>query len=345
MKRETISKALNGLDDRFISESTVFSPDAMQGIPERNVHIMKKRMITIVLVAALILSFGVVAYATGFFGLIDSQMGDTVVEYAGVNPVSSLNESEEKLVQGLNQVPVRVVSLQGWRGSPEYLASQEWQSFYDDYRLNEYYGDEVPNPALKTDSWYEAHSQIYTAYTPTLKNKVLEICEKYSLKPLDFYTEGIGMEDFYSYIGTSEVLNIGAFDGQEFQLDGVLYRGYDAGTFQLQFSYSVDDNYDDNIFVDLMLSRAAKGYFRTGYALFAENDELSEWEYTNCYGDTLCLILGENNAVILYDSENAFVTLQADFTFMHSNSGETASHKTLERLADLVNFGSLGQEL
>ena len=276
-------------------------------------------------------------------------MGDTVVEYAGVNLVSDLNESGlnengEKLVQGLNRVPVRVVSLQGWRGSPEYLANQEWQSFYDDYRLNDYYGDEVPNPALKTDPWYEAHSQIYTAYTPTLKNKVLEICEKYSLKLLEFYTEGIGMEDFNDYIGTNDVLNIGAFDGQEFQLDGALYRGYDAGTFQLQFSYSLDDNYDDDVFVDLMLNCAAKGYFRTGYALFAENDELSEWEYTNCYGDTLCMILGENNAVILYDSENAFVTLQADFTFIHNNSGETISQKMLERLADLVNFGSLGQE-
>lgn len=352
-----IRELLEGLEDSSVpmEDTNVVSATRIKELTKMKIESRnqksysgtRRRIITFALAAALVLSFGVVAYATGFFGLIDSQMSDTVVEYAGVNPVSSLSEvseSGEKLVQGLNQVPVRVVSLQGWRGSPEYLANQEWQSFYDDYRLNEYYGDEVPNPALKTDSWYEAHSQIYTAYTPALKNKVLEICEKYSLKPLDFYTEGIGMEDFYSYIGNSEVLNIDAFDGQEFQLDGVLYRGYDAGTFQLQFSYSVDDNYDDNIFVDLMLNRAAKGYFRTGYALFAENDELSEWEYTNCYGDTLCLILGENNAVILYDSENAFVTLQADFTFMHNNSGETASQKMLERLADLVNFGSLGQE-
>ena len=63
MKRETISKALNGLDDRFISESAVFDPGAMQGTPERIVHMKKKQIVSLALAAALILSFGLVAYA------------------------------------------------------------------------------------------------------------------------------------------------------------------------------------------------------------------------------------------------------------------------------------------
>lgn len=63
MKRETISKALNGLDDRFISESAVFSPDTMQGSPERIVHMKKKRIVSLALAAALILALGVTAYA------------------------------------------------------------------------------------------------------------------------------------------------------------------------------------------------------------------------------------------------------------------------------------------
>lgn len=63
MKRETISKALNGLDDRFISESAVFSPDTMQGSPERIVHMKKKRIVSLALAAALILALGITAYA------------------------------------------------------------------------------------------------------------------------------------------------------------------------------------------------------------------------------------------------------------------------------------------
>ena len=73
----------------------------------------KKRIITFALAAALILAFGITAYATGFFGLINSQMGDTVVEYAGVNPVSNIVESREEMAQGLNRVPVRVIYFSG----------------------------------------------------------------------------------------------------------------------------------------------------------------------------------------------------------------------------------------
>ena len=333
-------RAMNG-----IHEEDVIMAGEIYFDKQKTRHIQMKRVVSFALAAALVLGLAAAAYATGFFGLIDSQMGDTVVEYAGVNPVSSVIESREEMAQGLNQVPVRVLSLQGWRGSPEYQANQEWQSFYDDYRLNNYYGDEVPNPALKTDPWYETHSRIYPAYTPAMKEKVLEVCDKYSLKPLDSCTEDIGMDSFYHYFGTDEVLNKEAFAGQEYQLVGAEYLGYDAGTFLLQFAYSLDDNYEDDSFVDMKLNRAAKGYFRTGYALFAENEELDEWEYTNGFGDTLSLILGKSYGIVLYDSDYAFVTLQADFTFMQNSTGETASREMMERLADLVNFGSLGREL
>ena len=77
----------------------------------------------------------------------------------------------------------------------------------------------------------------------------------------------------------------------------------DTMTFLLQFAYSLEDNYEDDNFVDMKLNRAAKGYFRTGYALFAENEELDEWEYTNGFGDTLSLILGKSYGIVLYDSE------------------------------------------
>lgn len=345
MRRELISQALNLLEDRHISDTASFEPGAIQATPERIVHMGRKRMITFMLAAALMLAFGITAYATGFFGLIDSQMGDTVVEYAGVNPVSGIIESREEMVQGLNRVPVRVVSLQGWRGSPEYLANQEWQSYYDDYVLNRYYGDDVPNPALKTDPWYEAHSRIYPAYTPALKAKVLELCEKYSLKPLDTCEESMGIDSFYRYLGTDGVFRTEAFMGQEYQLEAAMYLGYDAGTFQLQFSYFPDGDPMSDSFVDLKLSRAAKGYFRTGYALFSDNEDLDEWEYTNCFGDTLCLMLGGNYGLILCDSDYAFVSLQADFSFLRNASAEAVSREMLESVADLVNFGTLGQKL
>ncbi len=63
MKRETITAALNRLDDRFISEAARFRPGAIQEPPERIVHMKKKRIISVALAAALVLALGIGAYA------------------------------------------------------------------------------------------------------------------------------------------------------------------------------------------------------------------------------------------------------------------------------------------
>ncbi len=63
MKRETISLALNRLDERHISDTMVFSPGAMQDSPERIVFMKKKRIITFALAAVLMLALGISAYA------------------------------------------------------------------------------------------------------------------------------------------------------------------------------------------------------------------------------------------------------------------------------------------
>lgn len=63
MRRELISQALNLLEDRHISDTASFEPGAIQATPERIVHMGRKRMITFMLAAALLLALGVTAYA------------------------------------------------------------------------------------------------------------------------------------------------------------------------------------------------------------------------------------------------------------------------------------------
>ena len=63
MKREMLSLALNSLDDRHITDTATFSPGTDQSSPERIVHMNKKRIVTFALAAALMLAFGITAYA------------------------------------------------------------------------------------------------------------------------------------------------------------------------------------------------------------------------------------------------------------------------------------------
>lgn len=63
MKRETISLALNSLDDRHITDTAVFSPERVQRSPERIVYMKRKRIVTFALAAALMLVLGISAFA------------------------------------------------------------------------------------------------------------------------------------------------------------------------------------------------------------------------------------------------------------------------------------------
>ncbi len=76
MKREILSRALNGIDDAFIQETFSYKIRTVQVRPGRNepMHASVKkqtprRILTLALAAALILSLAAAAYATGFFGL------------------------------------------------------------------------------------------------------------------------------------------------------------------------------------------------------------------------------------------------------------------------------------
>lgn len=61
--RESLSRIVSGIDDRYIAECAQYAPDAAAVSPERSHRVKAKRIITLALAAAMILSLGVTAYA------------------------------------------------------------------------------------------------------------------------------------------------------------------------------------------------------------------------------------------------------------------------------------------
>ena len=64
MNRDQILQLLEGVDDRFLSESACFDP--ARGPKERSAHMKTKRIVTLALAAVLLLALGAVAYADSF---------------------------------------------------------------------------------------------------------------------------------------------------------------------------------------------------------------------------------------------------------------------------------------
>ncbi len=69
MKREQLSSIICNIDEQLIAEAHQYDPDLCSHSPERIVHMNKKRIITLALAAALMLSLCVVAYAADLFGI------------------------------------------------------------------------------------------------------------------------------------------------------------------------------------------------------------------------------------------------------------------------------------
>ena len=65
MNRELLLKAFGDMDEGFIAEAYRLLPEAAASPSERIVHLKKKRIITLALAAALLLSLGIAAWSAG----------------------------------------------------------------------------------------------------------------------------------------------------------------------------------------------------------------------------------------------------------------------------------------
>ena len=133
MNRELISKAIGNIDDRFIAEAYRPVPEDASRSPERIVQMKPKRLFTLALAAAVILSLGIAAYAVWSIHTarqqelrsdlkIDENNAESYVEYQvpdttseGVVLLSAVNDGEEERIY-VNVSPVSEEELAGFPG-------------------------------------------------------------------------------------------------------------------------------------------------------------------------------------------------------------------------------------
>lgn len=91
MKRETISLALSGIDERFIRETADYCPGSMHRIPERTPRMKSKRFLSAALAAALVLALGVTAFAVaGLFRSIATRPMPKTGEYTDLSDIPKI---------------------------------------------------------------------------------------------------------------------------------------------------------------------------------------------------------------------------------------------------------------
>lgn len=320
MNGKDILTALSGIDAKYVSEAEYGSiSGGGESAPvksTRRSRPMRRPLLIAALIALTLLLVGcAVVYA---LNLRDLKVGQSTVTRYNLDPQSNQVTPTE--------LTMDVISLQGIQGSPNFLAAREWCEFEQSYD---------PEQKLIDNSFvYPGEYEGYDLYNQEMADKVTELCEKYSLKPLG---KTVRMQNYqfdvlYEALGMESLFREGA------QLkDGVGYfTEYGNFNLMVQFTLTSAEAQHKDLFYATM-RYVGKEYFDTMNAVVDSIGSTENWNYTLADGTQVLLVQNEKSALILCDRSDAFLSV---FLEAYDQTWKTISlaKRDIELAAEGLNF-------
>ena len=318
MTRDALYRAYDGLRPSDAArERMLQAVKEAAAHPETEEHPKRRTFRRSLLLAAalgLIVAFGSVAYATGWFGLRSAVMyhdnGDPDQPYGNTD----------------------VMSLQGLAGSPEFEANARWQAFYDSYDPDGAILASIGN----SDTGLEPRYDAYPCYTREMADTLDAIAEESGLELLSGLTL-YGAAELPDWMRNTLPQSCGAFDH-------CIYAGYsfDSGSFKTEGAFFFCDArwpYETNY--QFVCNR--KGYLSVSYLAIGDADDYTQWAYETASGVTVTLALGPDKALIIADLPDAYLVVNVlDVRVGDVQQGEaTLPAEILEAMADAFRFDQL----
>lgn len=318
MTRDALYRAYDGLRPSDAArERMLQAVKEAAAHPETEEHPKRRTFRRSLLLAAalgLIVAFGSVAYATGWFGLRSAVMyhdnGDPGQPYGNTD----------------------VMSLQGLAGSPEFEANARWQAFYESYDPDGAILASVGN----SDTGLEPRYDAYPCYTREMADTLDAIAEESGLELLSGLTL-YGAAELPDWMRNTLPQSCGAFDH-------CIYDAYsfDNGSFKTEGAFFFCDArwpYETNY--QFVCNR--KGYLSVSYLAIGDADDYTQWAYETASGVTVTLALGPDKALIIADLPDAYLVVNVlDVRVGDVQQGEvTLPAGILEAMADAFRFDQL----
>lgn len=222
-----------------------------------------------------------------------------------------------------------VISMQGYEGSPGYLAAKEWMAFLTTYDE----GGELLNAARYHD--YEP-PEIYAAYgcyTPEMADKVDEICAKYGLTPHGrlWSVLDIDIEKIFEATGIDDIRAAGVQDAFWMRNGSC----YDDGSFVIRGNVQFQNREREDRFQMYCVKKGSFSYFTK---FIADVDEFVQWDYTMGDGTPLLLAADADTVLMIADQKDYFIT--AELFAQESLPEDPAARKDqAEAMAEYFCFG------
>ena len=194
------------------------------------------------------------------------------------------------------------LSLQGFVGSNSYQAAKEWYDFLQTYDSD----NSISQSLSEEDRLIPEEYREYNCYTPEMIAKVDEICQKYGLEKQGVAIVPTDAADFYEALQIDHLIKADA--QAEVELSPQYF--YKTGTFMLSCETKLTDAsglwpYPINYQYYCVMKTDLDDVFLSA----VDTQTSDQWEYTTKDGVDLLLVIGETNALLVADLENAFVTM------------------------------------
>lgn len=283
--------------------------------PQRQLAISRTLLIAALIAMMLLLVGCAVIYA---LSLQDMKVG----EFTHTIP-RHLDENGNKVYE--TEVTKDILSLQGYVGTPGYLAYQEWNSFKGTHDAPE------NEPEIPMENRLDYLS--YGCLSQKEIDKVDEICEKYNLHKL-----GIAWMEESPEI-TFDALGIDGLVLPKTPAEVHYYQGYYYwdGTFDIPFELTLTA--ENSLWkhpMDMRMRYVMKTAFDSVGVEVDSVENYKEWTYTTRQGVKVLLALSDNGALMIADRTDAFLTVLVSNTTIGE---DRLSQKGLEAVAEVINFG------
>ncbi len=268
LNKETLAAALSAVSDEYIEDARAALGYPVGATKSRRSH--KKLWRTVLIAAILAALFTITAYATGWFGLSGLKIGK-------------------------NEFGRDVISIQGLADSPEARGLKEWNEYIKEYMYGKKRWEEIDEELARE---LGRKYGMLGCNTREDEAKLLEICEKYGLRPLGGSIHPENERAFYEAAGTGR-LAISSGEMTNYYVAGYLFED---GSFSIQSDIREPGRpypigYD--------FRRSMKGTLSYITGNLDDVNAYDEWDM-EAGGMTLHLANSDSSSLIIAESEDAF---------------------------------------
>lgn len=221
--------------------------------------------------------------------------------------------------------------VQGYNGSPEQLAMEEWLEYEKQYDPE----DILRKENNRNESGVpEQYFLTYDCYTFEMMVKLNEILDKYKLKPLGAILIYNSWEEPLLY----KALQINSLCRSDVDTGEMSGYFFPEGCFHGEFRQTLAGEQESRI---VSFTYAKNGYLYP-YIFAIKNLELWEqWHYTTLDGTDVLLAIYENALVIICDCGDGFIHISTEnnlSTDLYEYRPEPMTRQEAEKIADSFNY-------